>query len=76
MQLREKSHVVKPLLGLMRHYTLQIVLCVGLVMRVNGADLIKPWIMEIAEEDYITPIGAGEPAPTGSFYPFRSSTGL
>ena len=32
MQMREKSHVVKPLLGLMRPYTLQILLCVVLVM--------------------------------------------
>ena len=45
MQMREKSHVVKPLLGLMRPYTLQILLCVVLVMLFNGADLIKPCLL-------------------------------
>ena len=76
MQMREKSHVVKPLLGLMRPYTLQILLCVVLVMLFNGADLIKPWIMEIAVDDYLTPMIAGEPAQTGSFFLFQSLTGL
>ena len=76
MQMREKSHVVKPLLGLMRPYTLQILLCVVLVMLFNGADLIKPWIMEIAVDDYLTPMIAGEPAQTGGFFLFQSLTGL
>ena len=76
MQMREKSHVVKPLLGLMRPYTLQILLCVVLVMLFNGADLIKPWIMEIAVDDYLTPMIAGAPAQTGSCCLFQSLTGL
>ena len=76
MQMREKSHVVKPLLGLMRPYTLQILLCVVLVMLFNGADLLKPWIMEIAVDDYLTPMIAGEPAQTGGFFLFQSLTGL
>ena len=42
MQMREKSHVVKPLLGLMRPYTLQILLCVVLVMLFNGPTLSSP----------------------------------
>ena len=68
--------MVKPLLGLMRPYTLQILLCVVLVMLFNGADLIKPWIMEIAVDDYLTPMIAGEPAQTGGFFLFQSLTGL
>ncbi len=76
MQLREKSHVVKPLLGLMRPYVPQILLCVVLVMLFNGADLIKPWIMEIAVDDYLTAMVAGEPVQTGGFFLFQSLTGL
>jgi len=61
----KNGHVILPLLGLMRPYVWQLVLCIVLVLAFNGSDLIKPLIMEIAVDDYIRPLAAegGSAAP-------------
>ena len=46
---------LKKLLGLMKPYTLQIILCGVLVILLNAADLLKPYIMKIAVDDFLTP---------------------
>jgi len=52
-----KKHTVRKLLGLMKGQWGHLALCVALVMLVNAADIIKPFLMSMAVDDFLSPGG-------------------
>lgn len=52
-RIKANKSVLKPLMKLMQPHIVMLLLCVGCVFLVNLSDLAKPYVMEIAIDDFL-----------------------
>lgn len=52
-RIKPNKSVIKPLMGLMKPHMAMLILCVVCVLLVNLADLVKPYVLKIAIDDFL-----------------------